>query len=301
MEQRRPLVAEIKRNSLDDGPGIRSIVFFKGCPLSCVWCHNPECIEPGPELLFRPDKCIDCRECSAVCPTGAIGPAGPGAIDRELCKPCGKCADECPTEALSLVGKYYTSDELVKELLLDKAFYDNSGGGVTLSGGEPTMYMDYSAEVARALKERGVSVCVETCGDFKWKDFERKLLPHIDLVYVDIKLMDDSEHKKFTARGVDRIKQNIGQLIAQKSAEILVRIPLIPNATSTTANLKAIAVWMKELGIKRVALLPYNPLWINKAEGIGKFLEYRHEKWMSEEERNAVKKIFKEFDPEGHL
>ncbi len=172
-ERGRPLVADIKRNSLDDGPGIRSVVFFKGCPLRCVWCHNPECTAAGPELMFNQETCIGCKSCAEVCPENAIGEDGPAAIDRKACTLCGDCVDECPSGALSLIGIYYPAGELVDTLLRDKPFYDNSGGGVTLSGGEPTVIMDYTAEVARKLKEAGVHVLIETCGDFDWARFRK--------------------------------------------------------------------------------------------------------------------------------
>ncbi len=137
----QPLVAEIKRNSLDDGPGIRSVVFFKGCPLRCVWCHNPECIRPEAEILHREASCMGCGACAEACTSGALGPAGPAALDRDACDLCGACVEECPTGALSLVGTAYTPEALARELARDRAFYDNSGGGVTLSGGEPTLFM----------------------------------------------------------------------------------------------------------------------------------------------------------------
>ncbi len=301
MEKRRPLVAEIKRNSLDDGPGIRSVVFFKGCPLSCVWCHNPECIKAGPEIIFRPDPCIGCGECADVCKSGAISSAGPSAIDREKCEVCGECAKECPSGALSLIGKYYEPDELVGALSQDKAFYDNSGGGVTLSGGEPTLAMDYSAEVAQKLKKRGIHVLVETCGDFEWERFEKKLLPHIDRIFVDMKLCDAGLHKKFTDRDNERIKQNIEKLIGLDFPPVLVRVPLIPEITATRENLEAIAAWMKERKLARIALLPYNPLWISKAKGLGKSLEYSRESWMSKEARKEAKEIFSDFEIERDI
>jgi pyruvate-formate lyase-activating enzyme len=210
MERRRPLVADIKRNSLDDGPGIRSVVFFKGCPLRCVWCHNPECIRAEPEIMFRRDSCIGCKSCREICPEGAIGEAGSGAIDRNTCTLCGDCVAECPSGALSIIGRYYPPDELVETLVRDKAFYDNSGGGVTLSGGEPTLMMAYTAEVARKLKGHGIEVLVETCADFSWDWFAKELLPHVDRVYVDMKLESDELHKKLTGRGNARTTDRRG-------------------------------------------------------------------------------------------
>jgi len=291
----RPLVAEIKRNSLDDGPGIRAVVFFKGCPLHCVWCHNPECIEPGPELLWQAARCIGCRACAASCPEQAIGEQGPAGLDRDKCNLCGRCVDECPSGALSAIGRYYTPEALVEELVRDKRFYDNSGGGVTLSGGEPTLFAEYSGAVARMLKQRGVRICLETCGDFEPERFASQILPHLDLVLVDVKLLDAQLHKRFTGRDNGRILRNIEGLLAQSAVEVLVRVPLIPEVTATPDNLAAIAAWLRERGVGRIALLPYNPLWISKAQGLGRPPGYERKAWMSPAERDAVKNIFSGF------
>jgi pyruvate formate lyase activating enzyme len=293
---KRPLVAEIKRNSLDDGPGIRSVVFFKGCPLQCVWCHNPECMRPDAEILYRQAKCMGCGSCAAVCRDSALGPNGPASLDREACTLCGACADECPTGALSAIGTAYTPLELAGLLARDKAFYDNSGGGVTLSGGEPTLFLDCAAELAEILQSQGIRVLVETCGDFPWDSFEKKLLPHIDQVFVDMKFCDAALHRRFTGRDNERIKRNILKLVRLSSVDTLVRVPLVPGLTATRENLEAIAGWMRAAGIGRIALLPYNPLWIPKAQGLGRAPDYRRETWMSPDEREAVKKIFEGFE-----
>jgi len=201
-----------------------------------------------------------------------------------------------PVGALDLVGKAYTPDELVELLVRDKAFYDNSGGGVTLSGGEPTLAMDYSAEVSGKLAERGIPVLVETCGDFEWERFAEKLLPHIHKVFVDIKFIDEDLHKRYTGRGNARIKENIQKIIRHSSSNTLVRIPLVPGVTATRENLRAIAQWLRDRGVARLALLPYNPLWIAKSKGLGREPQYDRETWMSREERDEVKRIFEGFE-----
>ena len=287
-----PLVADIKRNSLDDGPGIRSVVFFKGCPLRCVWCHNPECIDPGPEILFRPEKCIGCGSCAEVCDEGAIGAGGPASLDRQVCTLCGACTDECPGGALTLVGRSYTVEELAETLARDKAFYDNSGGGVTLSGGEPTLFMDYAGALAAELQARGIRVLIETCSEFPWPAFDKKLLPHIDEVYTDFKLFEEDLHQRYTGRSNKRIRQNIEKMIDLPDLKVLVRVPLIPGVTATEENLTSIARWMRSRGLARTALLPYNPLWLSKARGLGKSLHYDRDSWMTEEERSGVRRIF---------
>ncbi len=290
-----PLVAEIKRNSLDDGPGVRSVVFFKGCPLSCVWCHNPECIDPDPEIMYKAETCIGCGECAKVCPKNAIGPDGPAKLDREKCDLCGKCVDECPSGALSMVGKRYEVLELADLLARDKAFYDNSGGGVTLSGGEPTMFMDYVAELARELKGRGIRVLLETSGMFEWDRFKNNLLPHLDRIFVDMKIVDPEDHKKYAGLDSRRIQENIARLAALDTPPVLIRTPLIPGVTATPGNLIAIASRLKELGVGEIGLLPYNPLWVSKARAMDKDVKYSREEWMSKEERESVKKIFAHF------
>jgi len=293
---KHPLVAEIKRNSLDDGPGIRSVVFFKGCPLRCVWCHNPECIRPEAEILYRQAACMGCGACVESCESGALGAGGPAALAREACTLCGACVEECPTGALSLVGTAYTPAALARELGRDKAFYGNSGGGVTLSGGEPTLFMDYTAALAEILRKEGIHVLLETCGEFSWEVFQEKLLPHISQVFIDLKLCDDALHRRFTGRGNDRIKQNIRNLSNVPTLDVLVRVPLVPEVTATRQNLEAIAGWLRAAGICRLALLPYNPLWFTKARGLGRTPDYRRDTWMSTEERAAVKGIFQGFE-----
>ena len=245
--------------------------------------------------MYRASECIGCKSCRTICPEGAIGDSGPVAIDRTRCNLCGTCTDECPSGALSIVGRHYTVDELVQGLVRDKAFYDNSGGGVTLSGGEPTLYMDYSSEVARELNARGVRVGVETCGDFEWERFSEELLPHCAFIFVDMKFMDEELHKYFTGRDNSRIMKNIENIVSSGRTEYLIRVPLVPQVTATPENLSAIAKRMRELGLNRVALLPYNPLWIAKTRGLGRSLRYERHTWMSREERKVVKDIFQGF------
>ena len=182
------LIANIKRNSLDDGPGIRTVIFFKGCPLSCVWCQNPETKSPSQEISFEASNCLECKECIKVCESGAIDFKNKYRIDREICNFCGKCIDVCRGEALSFVGKEYTVDELLKIILKDKPFYDNSGGGITLTGGEPTCHFHYVEEFLKKVKENNVHVCLETCGLYNPDLFRRAILPYVDLIYFDLKI-----------------------------------------------------------------------------------------------------------------
>jgi pyruvate formate lyase activating enzyme len=291
-----PLVAEIKRNSLDDGPGIRSVVFFKGCVLNCVWCHNPECIGSTLELMQLTESCLGCGDCADTCPQEALTFNGHPVIDRDKCDCCGECALACPADSLKLVGRKLTARNLANELAEDLPFFANSGGGVTLSGGEPTLFMAYCTDLARELKSRGIHICLETCGNFDWKKFEPKLLPLLDLVYIDLKLIDEAEHKKYTGKTNRKILANISNLIESDIPEFLVRIPLIPGVNTSKENLVRSAKWLKAAGINRIALLPYNPTWINKANGIAHDSGYSRDTFMSEVEEEQAKEIFSDFD-----
>ena len=172
-----PLIVDVKRHSLEDGPGIRSVVFFKGCPLRCVFCQNPEAQLARAEIAFRADRCVECGACVLACPAHAASLASPGRIDRSHCDVCGKCAAACPSSALAVIGRTFEVDDLVELLARDEPFYRHSGGGVTFSGGECTMFPDYLAAVARALKARGIHTAVETCGEFAGAMFVERLLP----------------------------------------------------------------------------------------------------------------------------
>jgi pyruvate formate lyase activating enzyme len=223
----------------------------------------------------------------------------PGERNLKKCTLCGACAKECPADALTRVGKYYTPEELVEELVRDKLFYDNSGGGVTLSGGEPTLFMDYTAQIAKKLNALNIHVCMETCMDFDWEQFETKLLPYLSLIYADIKLISENLHKDFTGRDNRRIQKNMALALSCKSPEILFRVPLIPDAVATESNLQSIADWLREHKVNRIALLPYNPLWTPKVLGLKKALKYNCQTWLTPSEREKAKKIFQKFEIVG--
>ncbi|MEW6326868.1 MAG: glycyl-radical enzyme activating protein [Thermodesulfobacteriota bacterium] len=278
----RPLVFDIKRHALEDGPGIRSTVFFKGCLLTCLWCQNPESIDPGPEIGFYPRDCIKCGDCVSACPAKACSLEDPFLIDRERCTRCGGCVEACPGRALRLIGRFYPVDELVDILLRDKTFYEVSGGGVTLSGGEPTLFMDYVSAVLKVLKDSGIHTAIQTNGFFAWYEFEEKILPYVDLIMFDVKLADAYKHREYTGQGNEPILANLESLLsktgrggAERAKTVLPRIPLIPGFTATVENLRSISDLLKGLGVKKCSLLPYNPTWISKAESIGKRVDPR--------------------------
>lgn len=278
------------------------MVFFNGCPLSCVWCHNPECREPGPRLSWNADRCIGCGRCGEVCPEGAIrqGPAV-HRVDTARCSVCGSCSAECPTGALEVIGTYYSVEELGGILRRDKVFYDHSGGGVTLSGGEPTLYLDYVSGLCRRLASEGIDILLETCGLFDWGRIAEKLLPALSHVFVDLKFVDPSSHKRFTGRDNAIILANIERLVAMERPETLVRVPLIPGVVAAPENLKAVALWLRERKVTRVGLLPYNPLWISKARGLGMTVRYDRQTWMTEQELEDARRVFSDFEIVGPL
>ena len=267
-----PLILEIKGNSLDDGPGIRTVVFFKGCPLSCVWCHNPESKDPGLEISFDEKACIRCDTCLDICKENALSRNNPHFIDRNRCNLCLDCTDACPSGALSRVGIKMSVDDIVNKVLADKPFFDNSGGGVTLSGGEPALFMDYTSELLKLLKTEGVHTLMETCGLFNFDAFEKKILPWLDAIYFDFKLFDAQEHRRYCGMPNETILKNFERLLAETSRDnkvILPRIPLIPGITDTEANISSIALYLKGLGVHRADILSYNPLWFEKCSKIG--------------------------------
>lgn len=267
-----PSILEIKGNALDDGPGIRSVIFFKGCPLSCVWCHNPEGKKAAAEIAFDAAECIGCDACLKICPEAALSRANPRFIDRRRCMLCFLCADACPSGAISRVGREMSVDAVVNAVMKDKPFFDTSGGGVTLSGGEPAIFPEFASELLRRLKACGIDTLIETCGLFDFENFRRMLLPHLDAVYYDIKLIDDAGHRRFTGASNARILDNFLRLVAAArgtSLTILPRIPLIPGITDTDANIAGIVQFLARAGIRRAAVMSYNPLWRAKAQKIG--------------------------------
>lgn len=287
-----PLIVEIKRHSLEDGPGIRSVVFFKGCPLRCLFCHNPEAQEPGLEILFSPTECISCGACAEACPMGAASLGLTERIDRERCRRCGRCVQACPGRGLRQVGTFYPVEELAELLLRDRAFYRHSGGGITLSGGECSLYPGYVEPLLRLLKPAGVHVVLETSGFFSYETFRRRVLPLVDLIYYDLKIADPEAHARYTGRSNRRILENFRRLVQEGRVEVLPRIPLVPGVTATPENLAAIAALLRQEGIREAALLPYNPLGMEKLQTLGRPRPPLSEHFMPPEEEKAIGQLF---------
>jgi pyruvate formate lyase activating enzyme len=254
----KAIIFDIQRFSLHDGPGIRTTVFFKGCPLQCAWCQNPESWATGPEIAFYSHLCRQCFTCRSVCADQAIVAAADRRVDYAGCSICGKCAAACVDNALRLIGQDWSPDDLVAELLKDADYFAESGGGVTLSGGEPTLQSRFLESFLPALKLHRVHVTLETCGLFNWSRFEA-LLPHLDLVYYDLKIMDTTRHKQYTGTGNDAIVDNFKRL-SNTTAGLQARMPVIPGVNDTQGNIAATADFLKSSGQTTVHLLPYHNL-----------------------------------------
>lgn len=268
-----PIILDVKGNSLDDGPGIRTVVFFKGCPLDCVWCHNPESKSPRPEISFDETSCIQCNNCLETCTRNALDRKNPGYINRSLCDLCFDCVDTCTAEALTRLGREMTLAEVLHKITRDKPFFDTSGGGVTLSGGEPLLQMEFASALLKAVRACGIHTLVETCGLFSFDAFAKKIAPHCDQIYMDIKLVDGDAHKKFCGASNRQILENLSslsRLAKQGTIQFLPRVPLVPGITDTPENLEAIANLLEENDLPQVQLLEYNPTWFNKCTKIGK-------------------------------
>lgn len=269
MQENLPLIIDVKRGSTEDGPGIRTTVFFKGCPLSCVWCHNPETVDPHVEIGFYAKRCIGCGECAAVCPEGAVALESPGRIDRDRCTRCGECAGVCPARALRKIGERWELDALVGLILRDRVFYEVSGGGVTLCGGEPALWPVYAGSLLQRLKSEGISSALQTCGYFDYAAVEKHVLPWLDLVLFDLKIMDGGDHLRFTGKGNGLILDNFSRLL-KCGVRVVPRIPLIPGFTTSHDNLTGIARLLSRCGLSEYELLPYNPTGLSKWRVLGK-------------------------------
>jgi len=253
------LVFDIQRFSIHDGPGIRTTVFLKGCPLHCPWCHNPESQAPVPELLLWPERCIGCAACLDACRHGAIARDGTGVItDLALCTACGACAEACYAEARVLVGRTMSVAQVMAEVERDVVFYDQSGGGVTLSGGEPLAQSDFLLALLRALRRRGLHTALDTCGHAPWQVLDR-VRPYVDLFLYDLKLMDDARHRRITGVSNATILDNV-RALAAAGHRLRLRVPIIPGVNDDEANVRALGAFAAALpGLDGVDLLAYHP------------------------------------------
>lgn len=288
------LITDIQKYSIHDGDGIRTTVFFKGCGLRCAWCHNPETQSYKPEILFNEEQCKGCGACIPVCSSHAIDMKGDCVvIDRTKCSVCGACADICNSNLREVVGKEYTVTQLVKELRKDEMFYEESGGGVTLSGGEVmTADMDFVETLLKKLHRIGISVFIDTCGHAPFENFER-LLPYVDTFLYDIKTIDNTVHMQYMGAGNEVILNNLKKL-SQAGATIYIRIPVIKEVNGTECAMQDMIQYLQDEGIHaaRVNLLPYHNTGSGKYMRLGKRYEGETLHAPEKKEMNHFKELF---------
>lgn len=263
------LVFDIQRCSLQDGPGIRTTVFLKGCPLHCLWCHNPESTRPRPQLWFDASKCVGCFHCLDVCESGAhYRDAGQHELDYELCTACGKCVDSCAGDAVKIIGQTMSTDQVMSVVLRDRDYYNQSGGGLTVSGGEPTAQFEFTFALLQASKKAGIHTCVETSGAVSWRKLEA-LARYTDLFLYDYKISDPKLHRKMVGCSNGMILQNLDKLVGL-GARVVLRCPLIPSINDDDAHLQTIAdLAAKYPHLASVEVMPYHNFGVGKGEKVG--------------------------------
>lgn len=271
IEEKQATIFDIQRFSIHDGPGIRTTIFFKGCPLRCRWCQNPESHKSGIEVAFYKERCAFCFDCKDVCPEDAILESEDVRINFDHCSTCGQCVSACMNDALRLVGKRWNALTLLDEVLKDKDFFDDSEGGITLSGGEPTMYSAFLREFLPLVKKEGVHVNMETCGMFKWDNIN-SILPFLDLIFYDLKLMDSKMHQIYTGVDNTMIIENLSKL-AVNFSNLQARMPVIPTINDTQDNIADTVRLLKKNNLETIHLLPYHNLGEAKLPGIKTDLE----------------------------
>ncbi len=268
MDKHTGRITDIQGFSTDNGPGIRTTIFLKGCSLRCTWCHNPETLSANPQLLVYPQRCVHCGRCVPLCPLGCHTDDGAAhTVRRESCIGCGICAAACRSEALVLSGREITAEQLLPRILADKPYYDRSGGGLTLSGGEPLLQARFCAELAGRCAASGVSTLIDTAACVDFSSFEM-VLPYVRQYYIDLKCPDELSYRRYTGGSLERVIDNLRRL-SKKNVEITIRIPIIPGINDHEEACSQMAALLTDIPVKAVHLLPFHRLGTSKYDALG--------------------------------
>jgi pyruvate formate lyase activating enzyme len=288
-------VFNIQRYSIHDGPGIRTTVFLKGCPLNCWWCQNPESQLSGQEMVFWEDRCIGCGACSLNCPSGAIRMENKKPVtDKNKCNLCGECSRICPAQAREMIGKKLSVEEIIKEVEKDLVFYEESDGGVTFSGGEPLKQSEFLKSLLICCQKKKIHTAVDTSGYISW-GILNKISPKVDLFLYDLKLMDNERHKKYTGVSNELILENLKKLSSVHN-NVLVRFPVIPGINDDYQNIKEIGKFLSSLKIAQVNILPYHYIGIDKYRRLGRTYKLATTQPPSKEKLSEVSVILGKFN-----
>ena len=289
------IIFNIQRYSIHDGPGIRTTVFLKGCPLNCWWCQNPESQLSGQEMLFWGVRCIGCGACSTICPSNAIQiKNGIPVTEKEKCILCGKCTEKCPALAREMIGKKLTTEEVTKEIEKDLVFYEESGGGVTFSGGEPLGQSEFLEGLLNGCREKKIHTAVDISGYISWRIL-KKIIPKVDLFLYDLKIMDSERHKKYTGVFNEIILENLKKLSSVHN-NIFIRFPIIPGINDDSQNIKETGEFLSSLKIAQVNILPYHYIGIDKYRRLGRTYHLTAAQPPSKEKLFEISGILKKFN-----
>lgn len=295
-------IFDIKPYAINDGPGIRLTIFFKGCPLACVWCHNPESISPKVQKLYSENKCIGAQKCIEVCPNNAMVLTSSGIVtDNEKCNLCGLCAEACPTKAFEISGKQYTLDQLLLRIEKERDFFESSGGGVTLSGGEPMMHAETAIPLLKELGMRGIHRTVDTCGYVSSKTM-KSFINHTDLFLFDLKVIDEKKHLKYTGKSNEIILENL-KFISKSKKDFIIRIPFIKGINTNENDIVQFAELISSLPHKplEINILPYHDIAKMKYKKMGSFYDGNGMNPPGDLEIKNLEEIFKRYDLEMSL
>jgi len=285
------LIYNIQKFAIHDGPGIRTLVYMKGCPLNCAWCSSPQSQKPDPEIIYYEVRCKKCGDCVKTCPVKAMSLAEDGvSIERARCNSCGECAEICPNQALEILGRGVTVSELFREINKDSGFYRRSGGGITVGGGEPTMQPEFVEEFLKQCRQNYIHTAIETCGFVRWENL-KNILDYVDLVYMDIKHMDPVVHEKITSVSNTIILENVRKVSVLRS--LIIRIPVVPGCNDSDDNIRDTANFASQLGdnLIRVELLPYHKFGTQTYSQIGRKYGLQHIEPPDDDRMEILKKI----------